>query len=312
MTEEQPVPAAVPIAWPNQDTSSLDRSESAPFRATTLNASQRSSARTAGRRGLSLVRESLSDRDWTVLTGVARHRYLTTRQIEGFWFADHATPLTGARVCRRVLRHLADLHVLVPSERRIGGVRAGSASYVWQIGPVGDRLLRTDTDNPRTRQREPGGQFLAHCLAVADLHLALVRAHRANELELVSVQTEPECWRRYSGLGGARLVLQPDLYAETGDPADPAFVNCWFCEVDRGTEHVGRLLAKCHRYEAYRRIGREQAETGGFPLVVWVMHTAQRVECLQAAIQRETTLDAALYRITMPEQFASLIREGVA
>jgi hypothetical protein len=243
---------------------------------------------------------------------VARHRYLTTRQIECFWFHDHATSLSGARVCRRVLRRLHDLHVIAHLERRIGGVRAGSASYVWRVGPVGDRLLRESSARPRRRQREPGRMFLDHCLSVAAAHLALVRAHRAGQLELVQVQTEPECWRPYTGLGGARLVLQPDLYVETGDPDDAAFVNCWFVEVDRGTENPARLLGKCERYETYRRTGTEQTDAGGFPLVVWVMREDRHAERLVAAIQRDARLDDRLYRVTTADHFLDMIRGGAA
>jgi hypothetical protein len=154
--------------------------------------------------------------------------------------------------------------------------------------------------------------FLEHCLSVADTHLALVRAHRAAELELVSVQTEPECWRPFTGLGGARLMLQPDLYVETGDPADSAFVNCWFIEIDRGTENPARLLAKCGRYEAYRGTGREQVETGGFPLVVWVMREPQQAERLMAAIHQNSGLDDRLYRVTTMEQLVYVIHGGPA
>jgi hypothetical protein len=247
-----------------------------------------------------------------VLAGVARHRYLTTRQVEGFWFHDHATPLAGARVCRRVLRRLSDLHLLIPLQRRIGGIRAGSASYIWRIGPVGDRLLREGTDNPRQRQREPSELFLQHCLAVADAHLALVATHRSGTLELVTVQTEPDCWRPYTGLGGARLVLQPDLYVVTGDPSDAAFVNCWFVEIDRGSENPKRLLAKCARYEAYRHSGIEQADSGSFPLVVWVMSSLEQAERLTAAIQRDQGLDNRLFRVTTAGHVAQLIAGGVA
>jgi Replication-relaxation len=311
MTEEQGVPVAVPTVWPNQGPSSLVKGGSVRSRATTVNA-ERPSARLTGRRGLLLVQASLSDRDWDVLRLVARHRFLTTRQIEDFCFFDHATPMTCARVCRRTLRRLADVRVLDHLERRIGGVRAGSASFVWQVGPVGDRLLRSERHSARTRQHEPGSLFLQHCLDVADAHLALTRIHRAGQLELVSVQTEPDCWRSYTGLGGARLTLEPDLYVETGDPADAAFVNCWFVEVDRGTENPARLLAKCERYESYRRTGREQAEAGGFPLVVWVMRDPQHAERLVTAIQGDSRLDDQLYRVTTAEQLTSAVRGSMA
>jgi len=191
-------------------------------------------------------------------------------------------------------------------------MRAGSSSYVWQIGPVGERLIRSGADGTRKRQHEPGKMFLDHCLAVADAHLALIRAHRASELELLAVQTEPECWRRFMGLGGARLILQPDLHVVTGDPADPDFVNCWFAEIDRGTENPARLLAKCARYEAYRRTGAEQGDGNSFPLVVWVMSDQHQAERLHQLIERDTALDQRLYRVTTADQFAALIREGVA
>lgn len=267
-----------------------------------------------GRRGLSAVRDSLSARDWQVLEGVAAHRYLTTRQVEGFWFSDHASSLSAARVCRRVLGRLSDpdLRVLAHLNRRIGGVRAGSASYVWQVGPVGDRLLRERTERPRRRQREPGLLFLDHCLAVADAHLALLSAHRAGELELIDVQTEPNCWRRFTGLGGARLILQPDLSLVSGDPTDHAYVNRWFVEVDRGTESLTRQIAKCGRYEAARRVGVGQAEGEGFPLVVWLMRDEAKAQRLDRAISHDARLDNQLYRVTTPEQFVDVIQGGVA
>jgi hypothetical protein len=312
MTGVHGVPVGLPVAWSTEPANQVpDSTRARTTAATSKRLTARASSRT-GRRGLAAVRDSLSARDWRVLEGVTAHRYLTTRQVEGFWFYDHATALSSARVCRRVLRRLADLHVLTNLERRIGGVRAGSASYVWQAGPVGDRLLREQSVRPRRRQREPGLLFLDHCLAVADAHLALVQAHLAGVLELVEVQTEPDCWRPFTGLGGARLMLQPDLYVVTGDPADRAYVNRWFVEVDRGTEQLPRLRAKCGRYEAAHRAGAGQAEDEGFPLVVWVMRDEAKAARLAAAIQRDARLDDRLYRVTTLKQFVGVIRGGAA
>lgn len=308
------VPADVPVAWSNPNQSSRSARPSVEPEATTTTRSVRhaSSPPRLGRVALAALRQSLSARDWQVLRGVAQHRYLTTRQVESLYFHGHATSLSAARVCRRVLHRLATLRILTHLERRVGGVRAGSASYVWQVGPVGDRLLRSEA-SPRKRRYEPGRLFLDHCLAVADLHVDLVRASGNGDLELVEVQLEPDCWRPYSGLGGARLVLQPDLYVVTGDPTDPAFVNCWFVEVDRGTEHPARLLLKCTRYEAYRFTGAEQTGSGGgFPLVAWVMSDARQADRLSTAIERDRTLDTRLYRVTTAEQFVSLIRGGAS
>lgn len=309
-SEERAVPLAVPAAWSKQPVPQAAAfAQPSQSATTTATPSRRSSIR-VGRRALSAIRSSMSERDWQVLRAVADHRYLTTRHIEGFCFADHATPLTAARVCRRVLRRLHDWSVLTHLERRVGGVRAGSASYVWQVGRAGQRLLATESAEATiTRPHEPGLLFLGHCLAVADAHLSLIHLQRRAALELITVQTEPRCWRRYSGLGGARLVLQPDLYVVTG-AGD--FEDHWFVEVDLGTEHPKRLLAKCHRYEDYRHTGIEQADGGSFPLVVWAMRDQAQADRLRRAIATDNGLDGRLFRVTTGDDFAGLVQQGAA
>jgi Replication-relaxation len=310
-----PVPAAVPAASPNNRVSHAQNTPSRRTVATTTTPVRRPSppaGSRAGRRVVAGLAVSLSARDKAVLVSVAGHRYLTSRQIERFHFTDHATPLTGARVARRVLRRLHALHVIAHLERRVGGVHAGSASYVWQVGPAGDRLLRGQNGGARRRQREPGRLFLEHCLAVADTHLRLIEADRGGVIELVEVQTEPDCWRRFTGLGGARLVLQPDLYAVTGDRTDPAYVNRWFLEVDRGSESLPTLLKKCQHYEAYRKSGIEQANGDAFPLVVWILPDENRLTRLQTAISRSNRLEPALFRLTTPEHFVDVVARGSA
>src|SRR5437588_1242946 len=191
-----------------------------------------------GRRGLAQLRERVSERDLDVIRSVAEHRFLTTRQLEALHFADHATELAGARVCRRVLARLTDERLLARLERRVGGVRAGSASFVYALGPVGGRLV----DGERRRITEPSTTFLTHTLAVAQTRVELVQASGVGQLELLSVDVEPRCWRRYIGSGGAREVLRPDLYVVTGSGE---FEDCWFVEIDRGTESPLALRRKC-------------------------------------------------------------------
>src|SRR5919198_5119791 len=132
-----------------------------------------------GRRGLAQLRERMSERDLDVLRSVAEHRFLTTRQIEALHFADHSSELAGARVCRRVLARLTEERLLARLQRRVGGVRAGSASFVYALGPVGGRLI----DRQRRRVIEPSTTFLAHTLVVAQTHVELVQAARQGRLE---------------------------------------------------------------------------------------------------------------------------------
>jgi hypothetical protein len=270
-----------------------------------------------GARGLSELSRLVSDRDVSVLELVTTHRFLTTRHIEHFLFHDHASSLAGARACRRVLARLERWGLLQRPLRRIGGLSAGSASSVWLASSRGLRLLSVRAGLGAVgRVREPGERFVQHYLAIADTRLDLVAAERAEQLELLTVQIEPECWRPYSGLGGSRGVLKPDLFAITApmgqDGAQADYVDHWFIEVDRGTESLPTLLRQCRLYETYRRTGSEQQARGVFPLVVWVVPDVVRAAKLHAALQAAHGLDKDLFRITTADGLVALVTGGTA
>lgn len=251
-----------------------------------------------GAQQLAVIRSALSDRDCAVLASLTAHPFLTTNHIQRLHFADHASDSTGGRVCRRVLARLAEFRAIQHLERRIGGVRAGSASFVWRLGPVGERLLQltaADNGRPRLRRKEPSLHYLDHSLAVAETHLRLLEAGRAHSFHLLRVQTEPTCWRSFVSLGGGLAVLKPDLYAVT---ATSEYEDSWFIEVDRGTESLPTLLRKCRVYEEYRRSGVEQRTHDVFPLVLWLLPNQPRLDTLSTALHQAPDLDAALYRLT--------------
>jgi hypothetical protein len=258
-----------------------------------------------GRRGLELLRERLSERDLAVLRSVREHRFLTASHIEQLHFFDHATNGSGGRICRRVLARLARERVLSRLDRRVGGVRAGSASYVYALGPVGGRLI----DGTRNRVTEPSSLFLTHTLAIADARVALMQAARSGQLELVGVEVEPACWRRYVGIGGAPEIVRPDLYVVT---ASKEYEHCFFVEVDMGTESPAAVGRKCQAYELYRRSGREQAEHGTFPLVVWVAPNESRATWIESVISRTKRLKGDLFRTTTANALVELIAGGGA
>lgn len=275
---------------------------------TPANAGQISSALYARtrRRDPSAVARMLSARDWDVLRSVDSHRYLTTRHIQAFHVWNHASAATAAALTRRLTLRLKDLRLITHLDRRVGGVRAGSASYVWRIGPIGDRLLHGGRGTRRW-QYEPGIRFLDHCLAVADAHLALLQGHRAGQIELLRIDLEPTCWRRFTAYGGAAVVLQPDLYVVTGAGK---FEDHWFVEIDRGTESLRTLLSKCERYEDYHRTGIEQEDGGSFPLVVWVMPNRDRAKRLADAVGTSNKLDTTIFRFTCGDGFVDLVAGG--
>ncbi len=257
-----------------------------------------------GRRGLARLHEHLSARDLAVIDSVSKHRFLTGKQLERLHFHEHSTKATGARVCRDVLARLTRQRLLTRLRRRVGGVRAGSVSYVYALGPVGRRLV--DAEAPR-HVSEPSSTFLAHTLAVADAHLALVEGARGGGFELIEVEIEPAAWRRYPNAAGAHQTLRPDLYAVS---AKGEFEYCWFLEIDRGTEHRPALVRKCRQYEAYWRTGIEPERSGTFPLVVWVTCDETRAREIEGAIRSARSLKHDLFRVTTSERLVALMSGG--
>lgn len=250
--------------------------------------------RRVSRQRLRRLDSELTDRDRAVLASVSTYKFLTTGQVERLHFFDHATESAAARICRRVLAGLRRDRLLEPLERRIGGLRAGSASYVWRLGPAGDRLLRAaDNEVPRARRKEPSLRFLEHRLAVAECATRLTVADRQQQVELLAVQPEPASWRPYDGDYSTREILKPDLYVVT---ADRDYEDHWFVEIDRATESLPTVLKQCEQYERYRRSGTEQAATGVFPRVLWLVPDLHRQQRLSAAIDR-TDLDPQLFRV---------------
>jgi Replication-relaxation len=258
------------------------------------------------RRGLLQLEGRLSDRDLAVIRSVDEHRFLTARHIEALHFADHASELAGARVCRRVLARLSRDRVLTRLQRRVGGVRAGSASFVYALGPIGARLRN---DGSRRRFTEPSALFLHHALAVADAHVALVNGERAGRFELVRLEVEPRCWRRFLGAGGAREAIKPDLSVIT---ASGAFEHLWYLEIDRATQGAGAIARKCRSYEVYWRTGFEQERTGTFPRVVWVAPDTTRARRIEQVVARLRGVKRDLFRFTTEGQLIELLAGGAA
>lgn len=256
---------------------------------------------------LARIAKHMPERDREVLERIGEHRYLTTHQVQAFVFTHHSTAESAARTTRHVLQRLYANALVRPLQRRIGGVRAGSAAGVWQLAPAGARLLRDDGTTHRTH--EPSPRFLAHCLAVADVHLAARDLESLEHVDAVTVQAEPESWRRYVGSGGEARWLQPDLavHVEIGEYSDR-----WFIEVDLGTESLPTLLRKCGQYEAYRASGIEQHEHGAFPLVLWMFTEAYRAERLRATVLRSPRLSPQLYRFATTETFRATIEEPLS
>lgn len=308
----QGLPLASPLGPTQEQLSTQVSAEFAGLREPNTSRTSRSevaSPAALGRVGsvqLQRLERHLSERDREVLSRVAEHSFLTTLQVQAFCFTDHATDASAARTTRRVLGRLERDGLLRALDRQVGGVRAGSAARVWHLAPAGSRLVYGEA---RRRANHPSLRFLAHRLAVADVHLLLLAHRRIEAIEDVRVDVEPAAWRRYQGPGGEPRWLQPDLFTElmAGDFADRFFV-----EVDLGTESLPTLVRKCDQYERYRRSGIEQARHGAFPVVVWLLPTPERALQLQAAIRRSGRLNPAMFRCATPGDLVQVLAGGEA
>ena len=194
-------------------------------------------------------------------------------------------------------------------QRRIGGVRAGSGSFVWTLTSGGFRLLQARAPGHQARKqfREPSLHFLTHTLVISEAYLQLTEICTRHGMVLSAVQFEPDCWRRYSNSGGKQIILKPDLYAVTqGD----GYEDCWFIEIDCDTETVARIIEKCERYIHYLRSGVEQKQTGVFPYVVWIVPDEKRKGSVTEHIHKQYPRGLNVFLVILPDELEALIRKG--
>lgn len=262
--------------------------------------------------GLLQLAEQLPARERDIVATVDRLRLVSAKQLERLFFEGAEQQPSLARNARRVLARLNSDRLLVRLERRIGGVRAGSAGHIYGLGPVGKRLVAywKGEGLPLVRSSyEPHTAFVRHTLAVAENYVQLVEAERANLCELLEFQSEPTCWRPFVGIGGMTIILKPDAFVRlgVGDYEERAFL-----EIDCGTEGRGALTRKCARYFAYFRSGREQAEGGIFPRTVWITTTRTRVQLLVDVCSSLPPAAWQLFTIGTNERAVELLLGGDA
>jgi Replication-relaxation len=244
---------------------------------------------------------TLSAREQAVLSTVARVRLATGGQLRRLHYGD-----VSARQTRAALATLTERRLLARLPRVIGGVRAGSAGFVYALDVAGQRLALPG-DRRRQRPWTPGVAFLAHTLQITELYARLAEAERTGRLVLEDFATEPACWRSFHGLGGGRLVLKPDaaITVRLG-----GFVDRWFIEVDRGTEATTTIARKADLYRLYWGSGREQADTGVFPLVLWLVPDEHRHGQLVEALGHQPGESSGLFVVSLFDAAVERIAAG--
>lgn len=306
------VPLDGPIAWSNEPRSGRSgqpQGSSGDGNSVSPSGGHTTNRRRVGGQRLIQLADSLSDRDLTIIRSIHQHRFLGTRHVEAIHFRGHATALSAARLARRALRRLSDHGLLDHLDRRIGGIRAGSAGYIWTLSSAGARLLaEVDGDSGIRRQHEPSLRLLNHYLAIAEVHVELIEAHDAKSFEVTNLELEPASWRRFQGLGGEVRLVRPDLVVVT---ASSNYEDHWFIEVDLGSEHPPTIVKKCRLYLDYLDSGTEQAKLGVFPRVLWVVPDESRAARLDRAFAADH-LDKDLFRITTMAGLSEMLAGGAS
>ena len=293
------------------------------------------------RLSLAALHDRMVERDWQVVADIAKYRLLTSRQIQRLHFdAAHSSPLAAARACSRALSRLREAGVLRALDRRIGGVRAGSASYIWFLGPAGERLLHHmasaadattgvaglgQTAARRSNYREPSRHFVDHTLAISELAVQITAAARTGPFEVLRLETEPSNWQTMLGPHGVASFLKPDLLLVTAThTAAGEYEDHYFIELDLATESASVVMRQCAAYQAFRATGRYQSRHGLFPTVWWLTPTQARANTLRGAVARTNGLTShvgtsngiadstggtggALFRFCIAEEFPRIL-----
>jgi hypothetical protein len=244
------------------------------------------------------VASRMGEQHWAILGDVGRLKVVTGKQIRRL---HHDPSQAGARLARKKLAQLSSWHVLTRLDRQLPGW-----GNVYSVGVVGQRLLHPEW----TRYRPPWTprpSYLSHALAVTDLYVALREQEHSGRIELAAFDTEPVCWRPSYGPGGARLILKPDALAVV---QFDEFEDRHFIEADCDTESGPRISAKARAYVRYWQSGREQAENGVFPYVLWVTTTETRKRFLIDTLARLPAEHWRLFMVATADEAAERISTG--
>lgn len=242
----------------------------------------------------------LSDRDAAIARDLARVRVLTGHQLDRLHFMALAD-LRRDTGRRRVMQRLVRLKVVTTLDRRIGGVRAGSAGFCYVLDVAGQRLVSL-LDGHGVDARRPWSvseAFLAHSLAVSEHYVQLRELEHQGVLELIDFRAEPASWQKTVSLG----ILKPDAYVlvARGDIED-----AWWIEVDRGTESPNTLRRKLRLYQLI-------AQSGGvgphdiLPRVLITVPSERRYAVIEEVIDGLALGQSAFMRLCMTGRAAALI-----
>ena len=248
----------------------------------------------------------LPERDLDLVETLDRFRVATPSQLRRLHFTE-GTEAAKARQAWRRLRALRDLRVVTVLERRVGGGRGGSSQAIFALDTAGQKLASACGPAGGNRPRRPwtpGNQFLAHAVQVTELYVLTCERARAGDGEVLAFDAEPQCWRRFVGIGGATAWLKPDAFVRFGAGK---YEHLSFVEVDRATASAPTITRKLDVYRRYWQTGRDQERFGAFGRVLLLAPHETRRKVLADAVKRQPTEAQPLFRAALYEDAADLL-----
>ncbi len=262
-------------------------------------------------RQLQIIEYQLTDRDREILKLLRDTKSMFTYQIRRVCFSDSVNEKAAARAANRNLRKLKDLGLIdALVDRRIGGVRAGSSSYIWYLTEQGNKLLDMDKESSdekkpkRNRFYEPADSTLGHRMAIVECFVQLVEITRKRKsFKLKEVFFEPSNWQ-YFTYKDKPEILKPDL---TISLSHHGYEYRFFIEMDLGTESIDTVISKCIRYHKYMKSGVEQDKHGVFPYVLWIVKDEKRQNKLETAIKTHLKKHPNIFIVIPAVELESII-----
>ncbi len=244
----------------------------------------------------------LPDHYTVPLLHLSRARILTGRQLDRLLQHPDIPGRADERARQRAMAHLCHLGLAATLDRRIGGMRAGSAGYVHVLTPAGHKLAALLTGQQPARRirhsRAPGTAFIAHALDIAEIYVQLTEKSRSEDFRVAAFITEPDSWWRQHG-----VFLRPDAYTRL---ATSTHRDCWWLEIDRDTESAPRLREKFRDYLDHADNGGTGPD-GVLPRVLITAPNEKRADTVNGAIAAVSKLDTAMFTVTTRQQAADML-----
>ena len=268
------------------------------------------------RKRLLALEAELSDLDWQILETICQCRAILGKQIRRLYFTGRASQNANTTAANRRLKALSGLGLIAAVNRKVDCRSRGYVAYIYYLTEAGEHILQIHRHEPevRTRNIEPSVATLAHTVSLAECYVLAVETCREEDMRLMAIEMEPDCWRPYQGSYKNR-ILKPDLAIVTEKQdwmshEEAWYELRWFIEVDLNTEDIQTIVGKCRRYYEYYKSDTEQRLHGDvFPLVAWIVKTEARKRSLIRHIRETFPQYPRIFAVILPDEFTDMLRD---